>query len=147
MRQINRIQPKLPVQLVKTYGILAPRTTHYRKATCEEVNCKAFMNGWSTTLDESVQYQRNLAEWIRSQREWKYRDTKDEHGKTVFWFPAGQKCFNYLEHEKRLDRPELYIVRGGDWRANTGVIRRHDKGEHWVEDFAEHTETLANAQR
>jgi hypothetical protein len=43
-----------------------------------------------------------------------------------------------------LERPELYVVRGGDWRGNPrGEVRRHSGPDSWVNDFAEHQDRIA----
>ena len=39
MRPVNRILPALPVTAMKTYSIDAPMGTHFRAATCVEVEC------------------------------------------------------------------------------------------------------------
>ena len=147
MRQLNRQAPVLPVQAYKTYGVRSPKETHHRPATCEEVNCKAFTNGWKTVCDESTEIGKQRADQVRALPNppdgWTFRETKDaETGHTVFLFPAGQRCFQFFNHTVRLDRPEFYIVRGGDWRAVTQPARMHQRPEDWVEDFAEHQDAL-----
>ena len=65
---------------------------------------------------------------------------------TAFRFEAGQRCFRADEHRARLERPEIYLVRDGDWRGNPRGTepRRHASAADWVDDFANHQETLAN---
>ena len=83
--------------------------------------------------------------YIRNQSGRRFTEDRDQApGLTVFVFEAGQTCFDAGRHQTRLERPELYIVRGGDWRGHTGNERKHTRPEHWVEDFAEHQQQLAD---
>jgi hypothetical protein len=43
-------------------------------------------------------------------------------------------------------RPELFIVRGGDYRGNPlgTPTRVHARPEDWVEDFSTHTQAIAD---
>jgi hypothetical protein len=117
MRPITRIRPTTPVQAMQTYPIGSEHETTVRQAI-------------SGQLDG---YRRHCTE----------RRAGD--GLVEFMFEAGQLCFLVTAHRKKLERPEFYLVRGGDWRANTGLIRRHTRPEHWVEDFAENQERLSRS--
>lgn len=146
MRPLNRVTPRVPVQAMQSYEIAAPAGTHWRPATsCAEVECGAHLHGWRSVFDESTELGRQQADYVRRQSGRAYREERDERGLTVFTFEAGQNCFALGKHQVRTGRPELYVVRGGDWRANTGVIRRHTRPEDWVEDFAEHQDRIATA--
>lgn len=141
MRPVNRIVPKLPVAAFRTYGIAAPPSTHWRPAGCAEVDCPAHANGWTTTVDERTELGARQAAYIRVKAGRAFRECRDEAGLTVFTFLAGQSCF--ASHRKRLDRPELYVVRDGDWRGNpTGWSRRHSGPDPWLDDFQSHQEQL-----
>lgn len=132
-----------PAQAFKTYQIVAPRKTHFRLATCQEVGCAAYQNGWITALDERDPDSRNAAQWIRVKSGRHFVESRRADGTTQFVFKPEQQCFR--PHQTRIDKPELYIVRGGDHRANpTQEVRRHTRPEHWVEDFAEHQDRIAN---
>lgn len=143
MRPLNRVAPGLPVGAVKTYQILSPVSTHTRKATCDEVLCRALRLGWKSFIDERTDQGAAQAYYIRHQSGRSFREERNEHGVTVFAFPPGQRCFDSDRHRVPLDRPEIYRVRGGDWRADTGLIRQHTRPELWVEDFAEHQDQIA----
>lgn len=142
-RPLQRHQPKLAPASYKTYGIAAPKQTHRRKATCEEVNCGAYLRGWVTILPTS---RPDLIALLKNSGR-RYVETPQAGGMVEFKFEAGQACFDVAKHTVRLDRPELYLVRGGDWRAKTTPVRLHDEPEHWVEDFSEHQDSLQKAQR
>lgn len=134
-----RLPPKLPVQAYQTYQIWSPVQTHTRRATCAEVECPASLKGWTTVIDVATPLGARQANYIRlaSGRHF----TATEAGTLVtFTFPAGQRCF--AEHRVRLDRPELFLRRGGDWRAQTSEPV-HLRAIDWIDDFANHQIGLA----
>lgn len=143
MPQPFRLDPALPVGAYKTYQVTAPIATHYRPAKCIEVDCQMQANGWVTPVDESTELGAMQALYIRNKSGRNYiEDRNHAPGVTAFTFPPGQECFT--QHQVPLERPALYIVRGGDWRGNpTGdVVRR--KPDDWVDDFANHQQQLAD---
>ena len=73
--------------------------------------------------------------------------TREDAVTVTFRFEAGQSCWRWTEHRIGIDRPEIYLVRGGDWRANTGLIRRHARPEHWVEDMQENLDAVERRLR
>lgn len=140
MRAINRIEPLLPAAAMQTYSIAAPLATHTRPATCAEVECLPYRNGWNTDVDEATVLGQQQAGYIRSQAGRAYTESRIGN-LTRFVFLAGQQCF--AAHRVSLERPEIYLVKGGDWRGNPiGLTRRHTKPAHWVEDFAEHLDVI-----
>lgn len=134
-----RIQPQLPVEAMQTYEIIAPQATHFRVATCAEINCLAFTRGWVTAVDETSELGQRQAHYIRKESRRSFKETREESGRTVFTFEPGQKCF--AQHKTRIDRPEIYVVRNGDWRRSE-VRRQHSRAVDWVEDFAEHQDKI-----
>jgi len=140
---INRISPQLPVEAVKTYSVLQPIPTHFRTGSCAEARCPNMQYGWRSTIDERYDLGRAQAHYIRKESGRRFTEILAPSGLTEFTFQAGQTCF--AQHSISLDREPLYIVRGGDWRGNPrGETRRHVNGAEWVEDFAEHQQTLAD---
>jgi hypothetical protein len=128
-----------PVGAYQTFAILAPRSTHFRKATCAEVGCENYALGWVTTLPAGSDHEALLR---RSGRHWS-AETRNQDGTVSFTFEPGQECFMSASHVKRLDRPETFLVRGGDDRGNpTGMKRVHTRCADWVENFAEHQAAL-----
>lgn len=147
-RRVNR--DLLPAHAYKTYQIAAPRSTHFRRATCAEVGCINHANGFKVPVDETTELGQRQAYYIRHDRTRSYTEYRGEvageTGLTVFQFPAGTVCF--AQHQMRLDRPELFLVRLGDHRGNPTGERpyQHSRPELWVEDFAEHQQKLADHQ-
>lgn len=114
IRPLNRPEPVLPVTKMVTHAILAPIATHWRKATCAEVGCLHHHHGWA--LKTAGLTEQAIAAAKASGR--RYRAEQDEHGAEILVFEAGQPCFKASEHRVRIDRPELFIQRPGDWRGN-----------------------------
>ena len=144
-QQISRVTPRIGPENMKTYKIVAPQgPTHWRKASCEEVECPNQANGWQTLVDESTELGQRQAWYIRNQAKRKYTEERRAGGTTVFTFAADQQCF--AEHTVRTGAPELYLVRGGDWRGDPrgGQARRHTRPADWVDDFATHQQKLAD---
>lgn len=61
-----RLDPQLPASAMKSYVIAAPRSSHFRAATCAEVECRHYRNGWETVIDESTDDGRAQADYIRT---------------------------------------------------------------------------------
>lgn len=146
LRPMGRPEPALPVNKMVTYGVKSPPATHTRPATCEEFGCKAFNSktGWTLTLpvgsdkiEHAKQLMRGELDGIKRLQAEVWRDETLIH----IVFPQGTPCTRATRHRVSLHRPELYVVRGGDWRGSTGVIRRHTKPEYWVEDFGENLDS------
>jgi hypothetical protein len=146
-QQVNWPTPGVPVQAVKTYEISAPIQTHYRRATCEESGCLAYRHGFASVIDISTPIGQRRADYIRKRSGRVF--TAEQTGSVItFTFEKGQTCFRSDDehHVVPLDRPALFIVRDGDFRGNpTGRRYVHDRPEHWVENFAEHQQKLADA--
>ncbi len=136
---VNRIQPAMPVQAYQTYQAVRPVKTHTRAGTCREVDCTAYANGWTTTIDVSTDLGRRQANYIRMRSGRAY--TAAQAGDVVtFTFPPGQKCFT--DHRVDIDKPTIYLMRGGDWRATTFEAQRFNQAD-WINHFAEHQAKLA----
>lgn len=143
---MERITPNLDASAYQTFQVSAPRATHWRKASCEEYGCLAGEHGWSSTIDESTGLGQKQANYIRRNSGRKFTETHNELGLTVFQFASGQDCF--ADHKVRIDKPELYIVKGGDFRGNPLGIkpRQHTKAEHWVEEFGENQQRIQDVR-
>ncbi|MGA5435481.1 hypothetical protein ACPCIZ_12905 [Streptomyces cellulosae] len=139
MSQVFRLQPQGPAHAYTTYSVKSPIATHWRKATCEESGCQAYTHGWRVRKETLTPELLHTA--TTSGR--KYTELNVGPGETYLVYEAGQSCFAQATHRVPLDRPELYIVRGGDWRGNPrGESRVHTKPEHWLEDLHEHTDRI-----
>ncbi len=113
-RPINRMPTSVPVDKMLTHAILAPVATHWRKATCAEVDCAHWRQGWglrTAGLDAA-----SVDAAKRSGR--RFVVEHDENGAEVLMFGSDQPCFRASEHRVRADRPELFVMRRGDHRGN-----------------------------
>lgn len=146
MRPLNRpFAPAMPVTAYRTFQIAAPRSTHFRVGTCAEAGCEEYERGWTSRIDETTEFGQAQAHYIRKDSGRRFREEKRPDGFTMFAFEPGQKCFR-REHLIRLDRPEHFVVRDGDWRGNPTKRRmRHKNAIEWVEHFQEHQDQLRSA--
>lgn len=135
----NRITPNMPASAYQTYRVLAPIKTHWRSATCEEVDCDSFIHGWKTVVDESTDLGQKQAYYIRHDKERKAVETRLSDGLAEFLFPPGQECFLRKQHKLRIGHLSHFVVDGGDYRGNPLATPRvvHTKPEFWVEDMQE----------
>lgn len=143
MRKLTRLEPQLPAGAMKTYQVIAPVETHYRRATCAEVECGHYINGWRTPIDESTDLGKRQAYYLRNNSGRHFTEDRNlMPGLTMFTFEAGQTCFS--AHQVRLDKPEVYLVKGGDWRGNPAGTKskQHANAADWVEDFSKHQDAL-----
>lgn len=160
MAQPFRIVPVIGPEYYTTYSISAPVSTHFRRATCAEVECDAYRLGWSSTIDvtrvliDPVTGQpsgltgTDQADYIRTNSGRRFTERWISVTEVVFDFFPGQEGFagDQHTHYLPLDRPEVYTVRGGDYRGNPrGEGRRFDRADQFVEDFAEHQDALRTA--
>lgn len=141
-----RVPNSTPASMYKTYQILAPKETHFRQATCDEVGCEQYQKGWKTTIDTTSDLGQKQLYYITKQSGKSYKATQLPGGLVEFEFAAGQPCFAAAKHQVKLDRPEIFIVRDGDHRGNPRgtTPRKHQRASDWVEDFAEHQQKIAD---
>lgn len=138
---MNRIAPIGQVQEYRTFQILAPASTHRRKATCAEVDCSHYLNGWRVRIDGLPPRMLHAAK--TSGR--KYTEFHVAEGEDWLVFEAGQDCFKASQHTLPLDRQEIFIARDGDFRGNpTGNVRKHTRPEFWIEEMQENQGRLAD---
>lgn len=146
-----RVPPKLPTGAYKTYRVASPVSTHYRPATCAEVGCKAYTEGW--TYKKSDLERENLLYAVTHAGK-RYREMtmesltmNDGCGKTAeeiyLVFEPGQVCFQARTHRISLERPEFYFAGRGDYRSfSHRRATQFDKAEDWVDSFQHHQEII-----
>lgn len=132
---LNRPRPKMGPRNYKTYRIFAPTT--YRQATCKEIGCYGYTNGWV------MQKERMSADqiWAVTHSGRSFKEVHTAPGQTLLVFEAGQTCFKSIDDEHRVPTQaadELFIAGQGDHRLfNPRIARRHTRPEFWVEDMKE----------
>ncbi len=130
--------PGLPSEKRKTYSIDKPIASHTREARCEEVDCAAQAGGWETLVNESTDLGARQAHYIRTVAARHFTETLAA-GVTTFRFPPGEQCF--AGHRVSLDRPEIYLVRPGDFRSY-GTAHIHTGADPWLNDFGTHQDSI-----
>lgn len=103
------------------------------EASCRDVECEAWKNGFILPIDERTVLGKNQAKYLRSRE--CGRDHVEKHranGITEFIFPVGTYCF--VQHKVR---PEQFLTR----------IENHNSvvvgAEQWAYEFQETTELIA----
>jgi hypothetical protein len=141
--QLFRIQPRMGPEAYKTYAVVSPLGSHFRPATCEEVGCQHFLNGWRTRIEGLPADMLHAARTAGR----KFTEQRVAEGETWLVFEAGQRCFRASEHRTRIsDRPPLYVVKDGDHRGNPRGTkpRVHMSPDNWLDDFATHQQAIAD---
>ncbi len=124
-----------------TYSLAAPIATHRRPATCAEVECDSYRNGFRVTIDPNLDLGNGYTgadqlAYLRGDTTRIFTETTRLDGVVEFTYPAGQEAFGQ-QHSVPLDREPFYM------RRSNGHVYQHDRAEHWVEDFAENQHGLA----
>lgn len=106
---------------LQNFRIALPPKTHRIAATCAEVDCDHYLNGWQTRV--AVNSPQEIYIRKKSGRRWRLRETGESF--LTFEFEAGQRCFR--EHDRLSGRPPWYIYETA-----------HGKQMHRPEDWMEH---------
>lgn len=144
---VRRIAPVAGPQAYKTYGMSMPLKSHWRRATCEEVRCEAYVHGWVSTFDLATDMGLKQYEFCKDDRERSFSMQRVSVSLVKFVYKPGNRCFRSGDHRLPLERPARLYVAEGDFRGNPRRIpvRVHTRADDWVEDFSEHQDRLATA--
>jgi hypothetical protein len=138
--RVRRPRLVAPPSAYKSYGVKLPMSgPDDRPATCAEVDCGPYLNGWKTPLAVLTG---DTWSWLKAQGyRWTVERLTDTTGYAVF--PPGQSCFKASEHRRPIADPVYTVTRGaqGQW---AGPPRVHKRAADWVEDFGEHQQRLAD---
>lgn len=138
VNRVHRMAPLMPVGGMQTFEIRAPIATHWRAATCAEVDCQHYLRGWATTVladsDDERLIKRSGRKTLAVERQ--------PGGFVRYVFGPGQECFGASRHRVRIDKPELFLLAEGDWRWR-GAPRVFDRPDQWVDHFATHQDKIA----
>lgn len=158
MQRVNRLSPQLPVTAYETYAVDSPLATHFALATCEEIDCPRWLNGWAVAITPDAVGQqfddlikRSGKKYVRlsvAEAEAKHPGTQFGGALYVYAFEPGQPCFyqGTNRHVKPVGRPDIFSVHGGDHRGHT-TERKVMRPQDWQEKFVEHQEQLADQQQ
>ena len=139
--------PALGARYFQTFTAARPKQTHWRKATCEEIECEQYLNGWWTIVPVGSDQERAVFEACSGADGFRRHaierpDEADGPGLRAFWFPAGNPCFLASQHQVPLERPEIFYVRDGDLRRSLGRVRRFDRADQWQEEWNDRMDKL-----
>jgi hypothetical protein len=139
-----RPEPLMSSQAYKTFSTRSPLTTHFRKATCAEVQCAGYVNGWTFSvtalkLDPQLDY---LAR--HSGKRFREVDGTPNGLEGLYLvYEPGQTCFDIDSHVTALERPAFYYVGRGDNRTfSTRRALQHSRAEDWVDDMSNHLDKI-----
>lgn len=136
-KPLVRWAPKMEPKNYRTFGASSPLKTHYRPATCQEVNCQAYANGWSfdvAVLSKAAYYKVTHAGKH-------YRKVTLSPTQQYLVFSPEQPCFD--SHVVPLDRPEILYTGRGDWRIfNRNHARVIKSADEFADRFGTHVQLL-----
>jgi hypothetical protein len=147
-RHLSRPAPRLPITSMRTFALSTPVASHFRPATCAEVECAHWRDGWRMVLDPSTDLGRRQLQFIHWRAGRAYTDVSSPGDALVtLIFKPGQRCF--AEHHVPIaEKTPLLVVRDGDWRGNpTGARRRHTRVADWLDEFATHQDRLSEQRK
>ncbi len=111
-----------------------PLPTHWRLATCREVDCPHYLLGWQTVVGSASPQ----AEYIRRESGRRLREERHADGLSRFVFEAGQKCFR--QHKIQIGLPTIFSQR------RNGTAKRQEF-DRWQGEFQEHLDDIRILQK
>lgn len=134
-----RLLPRHRPSAYQTFSVHRPLATHWRPATCKEVECPDYLHGWRLRVEGLDARDVHLATHCGRS----FQRVEVAQGETWLVFQAGQACFQAARHQKPLERPELYVVRGGDWRELGDPHQLSPTS--WVDSFGENQQAIRDS--
>ena len=100
-----------------------PKSTHWRRATCAEVDCPQYLMGWVTKVIVGS----DMEGYVKADKTRKYK-VVNQGEINEYYFEAGQQCFRGEAgvHYKKLERGP--VLRKG---------RRILEADRWIDEFNE----------
>lgn len=131
------------------YRITQRVKENFRPATCAEVECSAFRNGWKTIVPAGVADQVRVVARDTGRA---YIEQRSAAGLVEFSFQPGQEGFKGGEHDHTIRVDSIQRFAKQRFVKQQGV--QHATGapqplsaQSWVDDFGENQERLAAEQR
>lgn len=117
-----------------SFQAAAPLATHWRAATCQEVDCEAYLLGFKLVLDEK--FHAGSIDALRTLKHGRHFEERHEtEGWIEFHFPPGQQCFK--RHITGAGRDPIML------HGINGNVRRHVRALDWHEDMNETSYQIA----
>lgn len=105
----------------------------YVPATCEEIDCEHYRNGWQVRVEGLPP---ELLHTARTSGR-RYTELQVSDGVTYLAFEAGQPCFQAAAHRKTRGHSPLFVVGGRE-----GLIRKHGNADSWADDLRTHQDNI-----
>ena len=112
------------------YQITWPKDSHFRKATCEEVDCPHFMGGWITRVVIGSPQDK----YIKQDKSRKQVGVKTTEAEIDYYYEPGQECFR--PHTLKIERPPFFTVNQPGLESGR-LIRRNMSFDRWTNHFNE----------
>ena len=125
------------IRRTNNYQITWPKDTHFRTATCEEVDCAQYINGWITRVIIGSPQDR----YIRKDQSRKQAAVKTSAGEIDYYYEPGQQCFR--AHTTKIERAPFFTVNAPGRKVNqpgreSGRLRRRNMDfDRWADEFNE----------
>lgn len=133
----------------QSYEISRPLSTHWRKATCEQIECPGWTQGYEVVVDERTDLGQRQAAYLRDQLPIRSgrpvaKQYQDDMLMTHFVFAPGTECMRAGEHRTSNDRPPNFLKLIGDRQHGvSGVLVRHSGADSFVDDMSTHLEKIS----
>lgn len=142
-----RIDPQGRPGDYRSFGMKVQR---WVSATCAEVDCPHWLNGWANTVipgSEDVKLIEQACEGRVDgyRRAWSRLEPLPD-GFVRIWFEPGQPCLKASTH--KIPWNGQWYHRDGDWRGNpAGLVVAHKDARSWVDEFGEHQVRLVDQRQ
>lgn len=138
---LNRITPAAPHHAFTTFRVRQPLATHFRRATCAEIECENYIHGFKINVDTRTERGQRQAHLIRVSGA-AYSVVRLPDGTADAVFPPGTLCFR--PHYRSLFREPLTVVQQGDWRTPRAARdTRAMPAAEWLDRFGTHQQSIA----
>jgi hypothetical protein len=116
-----------------TYQASFPKASHWRSATCAEVDCPQYLMGWVTKVIVGS----DMEGYIKADRTRKYK-VVNQGEINEYYFEAGQQCFRGEAgvHYKKLERG-AWLTKDATNRHPLFLERIAMEPEKWMDEFNE----------
>lgn len=129
-----------PATAYSTWAIIAP-PDRWRPATCEDVDCGYWRQGWVTTVPAGGALEHTLK---ASGRRWSTA-VPNPDGTVSYTYAPGTPCFRASEHRAHRDEDDVYIRLDGHHTRYTGGRTVHSGPVPWRDELGENQERLREA--
>jgi hypothetical protein len=116
------------------YQATYPLESHWRQATCKEVDCHNYVMGWVTRVVIGSDMDSYIKEVSKTR---KYNMVR-EGGFNAYYFEAGQQCFSgeARQHRIKLERG-AWLTKNAPSRSPLFLEQNAMDVDQWIDEFNE----------